>query len=202
LLEQLEMPSRNTALLEREIFIRHRADEMSRRLETIPGIGPITASALIATIGDPKHLASARHLAAWIGLTPRPHSSGGKDKLGPISKTGDPHRTAAGAGREHRCRGVAIPELASPSLAQGAARAAAAESRDDRAGQQNGQDCLGPSWSERRPLSPEQNEDRKEASNNREQNLLVCQGDEGVMTKRLRRGLQGQEQRSNNRPYT
>src|SRR5256885_5752409 len=91
LLEQLETLSRNIALLEREIVIRHRADETGRRLETIPGIGPITASALIATIGDPKRFASARDLAAWIGLTPRSRSSGGKDKLGPISKMGDPY---------------------------------------------------------------------------------------------------------------
>jgi transposase len=91
LIEQLEGLSHNIARLEREIVIRHRADETGQRLETIPGIGPITASALIATIGDPKRFASGRDLAAWIGLTPRPHSSGGKDKLGRISKMGDPY---------------------------------------------------------------------------------------------------------------
>ena len=56
---------------------------------TIPGIGPITATALVATIGDGKTFTSGRHLAAWLGLVPRQHSSGGKEHLGAISKAGD-----------------------------------------------------------------------------------------------------------------
>jgi transposase len=91
LLDQLDHLARNIAALEREIVGRHRGNELSQRLETIPGIGPITASALIATIGDPQRFASARDLAAWIGLTPRSHSSGGKDRRGRISKQGDPY---------------------------------------------------------------------------------------------------------------
>ena len=91
LIDQLEHLARNITVLEREIVIRHRADEASQRLETIPGIGPLTASALIATISDPKRFASARDLAAWIGLTPRSHASGGKDRRGRISKQGDPY---------------------------------------------------------------------------------------------------------------
>jgi transposase len=91
LLDQLDHLGRNIAALEREIVLRHRADATSRSLETIPGIGPLTASALIATIGDPKRFDSARDLAAWIGLTPRAHSSGGKIKHGRISKQGDPY---------------------------------------------------------------------------------------------------------------
>lgn len=89
LLDQLDHLSRHIALLEREIVIRQRADEAGRRLASVPGIGPLTASALVAAIGDPGRFASGRDLAAWIGLTPKPHSSGGKNKLGRISKQGD-----------------------------------------------------------------------------------------------------------------
>ena len=69
---------------------RHRGIvEASRRLATIPGVGPITASAIAATITDPFQFHSARHLAAWIGLVPKQHSSGGKQRQGGISKQGD-----------------------------------------------------------------------------------------------------------------
>lgn len=91
LLDQLDRLRHNIALLEREIVLRHRANEASLRLATVPGIGPITASALIAAIGDPKRFSSGRDLAAWLGLTPKPRSSGGKNKLGSISKMGDPY---------------------------------------------------------------------------------------------------------------
>jgi len=69
----------------------HRSNELSRRLETIPGIGPITASAIAATVTDASLFKSGRQLAAWIGLVPRQNSSGGKDRLGRISKQGDPY---------------------------------------------------------------------------------------------------------------
>lgn len=77
--------------IEREILTWHRNDELSRRLETIPGVGPITASAVVATVTDPSMFASGRELAAWIGLVPRQSSSGGKERLGRISKKGDPY---------------------------------------------------------------------------------------------------------------
>jgi len=67
----------------------HRSNEVSRRLETIPGIGPIIASALAATVTDPDVFKSGRELAAWIGLVPRQNSTGGKQRLGKISKQGD-----------------------------------------------------------------------------------------------------------------
>ena len=67
----------------------HKDNEASRRLATIPGVGPITASAIVATITDPFQFHSARHLAAWIGLVPRQHSSGGKQRQGGISKQDD-----------------------------------------------------------------------------------------------------------------
>lgn len=75
--------------LDRAILRRHRADEASRRLATIPGIGPITATALVATIGDAGNFKTGRHLAAWLGLTPREHASGLKRRQGAISKRGD-----------------------------------------------------------------------------------------------------------------
>ena len=75
--------------LDRCIQSQHRASEMSRRLESIPGIGVIGATALAATITDPSAFKSGRDLAAWIGLVPRQNSSGGKERLGGISKQGD-----------------------------------------------------------------------------------------------------------------
>ena len=65
------------------------ADETARRLQTMPGIGPITASVLAATLPDVSAFRSARDLSAWLGLTPKPHSSGGKERLGAISKMGN-----------------------------------------------------------------------------------------------------------------
>ncbi len=77
-----------TAVVQR-IHAWHRSSEVSRRLETIPGIGPITASALAASITDPSIFRSGREMAAWIGLVPRQTSTGGKERLGRISKQGD-----------------------------------------------------------------------------------------------------------------
>jgi transposase len=75
--------------LERGIHRQHRASEASQRLETIPGIGVIRATAIAATITDPSAFKSGRELAASIGLVPRQNSTGGKQKLGGISKQGD-----------------------------------------------------------------------------------------------------------------
>lgn len=75
--------------LDRAILRRHRADEASQRLATVPGIGPITATALVASVGDARNFKTGRHLAAWLGLTPREHASGLKRRQGAISKRGD-----------------------------------------------------------------------------------------------------------------
>lgn len=75
--------------LERRIGAWHRQDAASRRLATIPGIGPITASALVASVGDARAFRTGRHFAAWLGLTPREWSSGMKRRQGKISKRGD-----------------------------------------------------------------------------------------------------------------
>jgi transposase len=69
----------------------HRARPDSQRLTTIPGIGHVTASAIIASIGDGKQFRSARQFAAWVGLAPRQNSTGGKSRLGRISKQGNPY---------------------------------------------------------------------------------------------------------------
>ncbi len=74
--------------IEKSIRVKHRANEVSLRLQTIPGIGVITASAITANIGDIKAFKSGRHLAAWIGLVPQ-SGSGGKVHMGKISKKGD-----------------------------------------------------------------------------------------------------------------
>ncbi len=75
--------------IEKRIVVQHRSSAASKRLETIPGIGVIGASAIAATVPDPKVFRSGRDLAAWIGLVPREDLTGGKQKLGPISKPGD-----------------------------------------------------------------------------------------------------------------
>jgi len=75
--------------LEKEIITCHRKNPESKRLATIPGIGPLTASALSATITDASQFSSGRQMAAWLGLVPRQNSSGGKEQLGRITKQGD-----------------------------------------------------------------------------------------------------------------
>lgn len=72
--------------LESQILACRRADDTSRRLATIPGIGPITASAIAAAVPDASLFRSGRQFAAWLGLTPRVNSSGGKQRFGRISK--------------------------------------------------------------------------------------------------------------------
>ena len=75
--------------IDKRIYAWHRSCEESRRLEEVPGIGPIGATALVAEVGDWKAFSSGRSLAAWIGLVPKQHSTGGKERLGSISKQGN-----------------------------------------------------------------------------------------------------------------
>ncbi len=75
--------------IDKRIMAQHRSSEASRRLESIPGIGVVGATAIAATVTDPKVFRSGRDFAAWIGIVPRQDSTGGKQKLGPISKQGD-----------------------------------------------------------------------------------------------------------------
>jgi transposase len=76
---------------ERRIHAHHQSNPISQRLATTPGIGPIIATALAASVTDPRIFPSGRGLAAWIGLVPRQASTGGKQRLGRISKQGDPY---------------------------------------------------------------------------------------------------------------
>jgi transposase len=86
---QLELINKQILETDRQIRANARATAIGRRLMDVPGIGPLLASALVATIADPKAFRSGRNLAAWIGLVPRQSSSGGKERLGGITKQGD-----------------------------------------------------------------------------------------------------------------
>jgi len=135
LLERLRALDAEVKALEGRIKAWHREHPISRRLEQVPGIGPVTASALVASIGDARWFANGRQLAAWLGLVPRQHSSGGKENLLGISKRGDRYlrmllihgarsalcadaRREAGADqwlaglRERRCANIAAVALA------------------------------------------------------------------------------------------
>ncbi len=86
---QLELVKRQILDADRRVLAWHRSSETSRRLEAVPGVGPLIASALVASIPDPAVFRSGRDLSAWIGLVPKQHSTGGKDRLGNISKAGN-----------------------------------------------------------------------------------------------------------------
>ncbi|MFC3320535.1 IS110 family transposase [Mesorhizobium cantuariense] len=88
--DQIEALMRQIDDLEREIVREARRDEDMRRMATIPGVGAITAASIKALVPDPGGFKSGRHFAAWLGLTPKSHSSGGKERLGGISKMGNP----------------------------------------------------------------------------------------------------------------
>ena len=89
LLDQLKALEQQVVQLEAQIKAWHRDSDASRRLEQVPGIGPLTASALVASIGEARSFDNGRQVAAWLGLVPRQHSSGGKPTLLGISKRGD-----------------------------------------------------------------------------------------------------------------
>jgi len=89
LTENLKEMDRQVNELEKQIGLWHRENEASRRLAEIAGIGPITASAIVATVGDAREFKNGRQLAAWMGLVPKQNSSGGKQNLLGISKRGD-----------------------------------------------------------------------------------------------------------------
>ena len=82
-------PDSGSSALERQVLAWHKNNPVSQRLATIPGIGPIIATAIAATVADPNIFRSGREFAAWLGLVPRQNSTGGKARLGGISKRGD-----------------------------------------------------------------------------------------------------------------
>ena len=87
--DHLKELGRQVGELELQIKLWHKENEASQKLETIPGIGPITASAIVATVGNAKEFKNGRQLSAWFGLVPKQRSSGGKQILLGISKRGD-----------------------------------------------------------------------------------------------------------------
>lgn len=89
LLEHLRALQLQVQQIEAQIKAWHRANEASLRLERIPGVGPLTASALVASVGNARNFENARQFAAWLGLVPRQHSTGGKPNLMGLSKRGD-----------------------------------------------------------------------------------------------------------------
>ena len=89
LTDNLKEMDRQVKELEEKIQLWHRENAASRKLAEIPGLGPITASAIVATVGDAREFKNGRQLAAWMGLVPKQHSSGGKQNLLGISKRGD-----------------------------------------------------------------------------------------------------------------
>src|SRR3982075_405391 len=87
--DQLLGLKRQILEFDRMIMAWHRSNQTSKRLHYIPGVGPMLATALVASVADPRTFRSGRNFSAWIGLVPKQHSSGGKDRLGSISKQGD-----------------------------------------------------------------------------------------------------------------
>ena len=86
---QLEMVRQQILDADRRILAWHRESDLSQRLDAIPGVGPLIATALVAAVPDPHAFRSGRDLAAWIGLVPKQSSTGGKERLGHISKAGN-----------------------------------------------------------------------------------------------------------------
>jgi transposase len=89
LVEQLRMLKAHVLKFDRLITAWHRSNETSMRLDALPGVGPALATALVASVPDPKAFRSGRNFSAWVGLVPKQNSSGGKQRLGSISKQGD-----------------------------------------------------------------------------------------------------------------
>ncbi|MGA0565496.1 transposase [Ancylobacter sp. VNQ12] len=143
LVAQLRLVNEQILNTDRLIQTNARSTEVSRRLMEIPGVGPLLASALIETIADPKAFRTGQNLAAWIGLVPKQNSSGGKERLGGITKQGDRYlqqMLVVGALAVVR---YARAQRHAPAVADPAARAPNAEGRGSRAGQQNRPDGLG-----------------------------------------------------------
>ena len=89
LVEQLRLLKTHVLKFDRLITAWHRSNETSKRLDELPGVGPALATALVASVPDPKAFRSGRNFSAWVGLVPKQNSSGGKQRLGGISKQGD-----------------------------------------------------------------------------------------------------------------
>ena len=141
---QLRMLKAQILQFDRMIRAWHRSNEESRRLDDIPGVGPALATALVASVADPNVFRSGRDFSAWIGLVPKQNSSGGKDRLGNISKTRRPLSAQpvhdGGVGGDPLCQN---PWRQASALAHGVADAATHQGRGYRARQQDRTDGVG-----------------------------------------------------------
>ena len=129
--------------LDRRLLDQHKVNPVSQRLAAIPGVGPITAITMALTV-DPGNFKLGRHLAAWLGLTPREHSTAGKHRPGKISKAGNERLRqllVVGAMSVIRCRQTR--QAVGIRLAVAIAGAQAAQTRGGGSGQQDGPDHLG-----------------------------------------------------------
>ena len=138
LLSTLEM---QIGILDKDIRARARTDVTARRLDTIPGFGPILSSAIAAIVTDPRHFDSGRDFAASLGLVPRQDGTGGKVKLGPDQQTRQWLLAAPAGERSHR--GAQRKECQERSVAGQNARRQAQKAGRRRAGQQDGAHRLG-----------------------------------------------------------
>jgi transposase len=117
LLEHLKALRQQAQDVESKILAWNKQSPDSQRLQSIPGIGPLTASALIATTGDVSQFANSRQFSAWLGLVPRQHSSGGKQNLLGISKRGDCYvRSLLVHGARSALRAANLKRQADPSI--------------------------------------------------------------------------------------
>jgi transposase len=141
MLDHLKDLDRHVGELEAQIKAWHRSSELSQKLEKIPGIGPLGASALVASIADASSFDNGRQVSAWIGVVPRQHSSGGKPTLLGISKRGDVYlRTLLIHGARSA---IVAAQRERQSLAGWSAAAAQSERRRGRAGEQERTHCVG-----------------------------------------------------------
>ena len=129
--------------IEKHIHAWHRSCEESRRLEEIPGIGPIVATALVAEVGDWKAFSSGRNLAAWIGLVPRQHSTGGKETARWDLKTGQSIFAMAARRWRHGCHPICTAARHQAAVARAYHGAPADQGRCRRARQQDRTHGLG-----------------------------------------------------------
>ena len=149
---QLDALDVKLKLIETRLMASHRENPLSQCLASQPGIGPIGAVSFALRVTDPKSFRSGRHFAAWLGLTPKDNSSGGRHRQGRISRQGNEAlRKLVVLGATAVIR-FARPGHASPWLLTKSASAQAEEACGNRAGQQDGSDTLGHDG-ERRGLS-------------------------------------------------
>ena len=137
LVAQLGLVNRQILETDRRVAADARASETDRRLMKVPGVGPVLASAIVAAVPDPKAFKSGRNLAAWIGLVPRQNSSGGRKRLGGITKQGDRYLPAVAGRRSALSR---PPGHAARHQALLAGAAVGSPNAEDRCGRTRQQD--------------------------------------------------------------